>query len=96
MQHVRENLSFIFTCHRRYCSLWNLAYCEFQSNSYNFYSLCYIIKDHCDIFAKEIHIADLFLFCIESLISNYADDNSPFSCENDDTVILNLTKESKF
>ena len=43
-----------------------------------------------------IDIADLFLFCIESLISNYVDDNSPFSCENDnDSVILNFTKDSK-
>ena len=30
------------------------------------------------------------------LANNYADDNSPFSCENDnDSVILNLTKDSK-
>ena len=43
-----------------------------------------------------IDIADLFLFCTESLISNYADDNSPFLCENDnDSVLLNLTKDSK-
>ena len=35
-----------------------------------------------------IDIADLFLFSIESIISNYADDNNPFLCANDDNTVI--------
>ena len=42
-----------------------------------------------------IDIADLFLFSIESIISNYADDNNPFLCANDDnTMIEKLTHDA--
>ena len=30
-----------------------------------------------------IYLCDYFIFCIDSNISNYADDNSPFSCDKD-------------
>ena len=43
-----------------------------------------------------IYMADLFLLTIESIICSFADDNSPFSCSNDDnTVIQNLVKDSQ-
>ena len=38
----------------------------------------------------------MFLFCIDSDISNYADDNSPFSCNKDiESVIAQLTMDCK-
>ena len=41
-----------------------------------------------------IENSDLFLLEIESDIRNYANDNSPFSCENDiESVIANLTND---
>ena len=43
-----------------------------------------------------IYIADLFLVTIESIICSFADDNSPFSCSNDDnTVIQNLVLDTQ-
>ena len=43
-----------------------------------------------------IYLADLFLFCNETNIANYADDNSPFSCCNDiESVISQLQKDSE-
>ena len=42
-----------------------------------------------------IDMADLFLIVIESIISNYADDNNPFLCANDDnTVMEKLTHDA--
>ena len=43
-----------------------------------------------------IYLNDLFIFCKDSDITNYVDDNSPFSC-NEDTegVILQLENDSK-
>ena len=42
-----------------------------------------------------IYMAGLFLLSIESIISNFADDNSPFLCSSDDdTVIQKLTNDS--
>ena len=35
-----------------------------------------------------IYIADLFLLAIESTISNYADDNNPFLCANDNNTVM--------
>ena len=43
-----------------------------------------------------IYLSDLFLFFDNSHIVNYADDNSPFSCNADiDSVISKLTNDSK-
>ena len=43
-----------------------------------------------------IYLIDLFLLCEESDIANYADDNSPFSCEmNIDSVLLQLESDCK-
>ena len=43
-----------------------------------------------------IYLADLFLFCNETNIANYADDNSPFSCCKDiESVINQLQNDSK-
>ena len=43
-----------------------------------------------------IYLSDLFLFCENSNIDNYADDNTPFSCSTDiDSVISKLTNDSK-
>ena len=43
-----------------------------------------------------IYLSDLFLFTVDSNIANYADDNSPYSCENDiESVIVQLEKDSK-
>ena len=43
-----------------------------------------------------IYLSDLFMFCKGSDIANYADDNSPFSCNEDiESVILQLEKYSK-
>ena len=42
-----------------------------------------------------IYLSDLFMFCKDSDIANYADDNSPFSCNKDiESVILQLEKDS--
>ena len=35
-------------------------------------------------------MADLFLITIESIISNYADDNNPFLCANDDNTVMEI------
>ena len=37
-----------------------------------------------------IDMADLFLITIESIISNYADDNNPFLCANDDNTVMEI------
>ena len=43
-----------------------------------------------------IYLSDLFLFCENSDIANYADDNSPFTCKADVTsVIAQLEYDSK-
>ena len=43
-----------------------------------------------------IYLMDLFIFCENSDISNYADDNSPFSCNSStESVILQLVNDSK-
>ena len=43
-----------------------------------------------------IDMADLFLFSIESIISNYADDNNPFLCAKDDTTVIEkLTSDAQ-
>ena len=43
-----------------------------------------------------IDLIDLFLFCIESFMANYADDNSPFVCDDDYlSVNAKLTKDSE-
>ena len=43
-----------------------------------------------------IYLCDLFMFCKNSAIANYADDNSPFSCNADvESVIEQLTTDSK-
>ena len=43
-----------------------------------------------------IYLSDFFMFCKDSDIANYADDNSPFSCnENIESVILQLENDSK-
>ena len=43
-----------------------------------------------------IAIADLFYFCNDSSIVNYADDNTPYACEKDiSSVILRLKDDSK-
>ena len=43
-----------------------------------------------------IYLGDFFMFCKESDITNYADDNSPFSCNEDiESVILKLENDSK-
>ena len=40
-------------------------------------------------------MADLFLLCLESIVGNYADDNSPFACECDDeSVLMKLTNDT--
>ena len=40
--------------------------------------------------------SDLFMFCENSNIVNYADDNSPFSCNTDiESVLSKLTIDSK-
>ena len=42
-----------------------------------------------------IFLADLFLFCIDNYIANFADDNSPYSCCTDiDSVIERLQNDS--
>ena len=41
-------------------------------------------------------MADLFLLSIESIISNYADDNNPFMCTRDDTTVIEkLTSDAQ-
>ena len=43
-----------------------------------------------------IYLSDLFLFFDNSDIVNYADDNSPFSCNADiDSVISKLTNSTR-
>ena len=43
-----------------------------------------------------IYLSDLFLFTVDSNIANYADDNSPYSCEDDiKSVIVQLERDSK-
>ena len=43
-----------------------------------------------------IYLGDFFMFCKESDIANYVDDNSPFSCNEDiKYVILKLENDSK-
>ena len=43
------------------------------------------------------YVLDLFMFCGDSDISNYADDNSPFSCNSStEAVILQLLNDYKF
>ena len=43
-----------------------------------------------------IYLSDLYMFCKDSDIANYDDDNSPFSCNKDiESVILQLEKDSK-
>ena len=43
-----------------------------------------------------IYLSDLFILCSDSNIINYADDNSPFSCNDDiESVIAQLTIDSK-
>ena len=43
-----------------------------------------------------IYLSDLFLFCQDINIANYADDNSPYSCNNDiESVISQLQMDSK-
>ena len=43
-----------------------------------------------------IYLSDLFLFFENSNIVNYADDNSPFACETDNSSVLKqLDKDSK-
>ena len=43
-----------------------------------------------------IYLNDLFMFCEKSTLANYADDNSPYSCNNDiDAVISQLENDSK-
>ena len=43
-----------------------------------------------------IYLCDLFMFCENSDIANYADDNSPFCCEKSiESVILQLENDSK-
>ena len=43
-----------------------------------------------------IYLNDLFMFCEKSNLANYADDNSPYSCNNDiEAVISQLESDSK-
>ena len=43
-----------------------------------------------------IYLLDLFFFMLSSDIANYADDNSPYSCEiNTDAVVLQLENDAK-
>ena len=43
-----------------------------------------------------IYLSDLFLFTSDSSIANYADDNSPYACENDiESVLSKLEKDSQ-
>ena len=43
-----------------------------------------------------IYLSDLFISCNDSNIINYADDNSPFSCnDNIESVITQITIDSK-
>ena len=43
-----------------------------------------------------IYLNDLFLFCKNSNVANYADDNSPFTCNSDiENVILQLESDTK-
>ena len=43
-----------------------------------------------------VYLSDLFMFCENSNIANYADDNSPFSCNTDIvSVISQLENYSK-
>ena len=43
-----------------------------------------------------IYLSDLFVLCKGSDITNYVDDNSPFSCNEDiGAVILQLENDSK-
>ena len=43
-----------------------------------------------------IYLNDLFLFCENSNIANYADDNSPYTCKDDtETVISQLESDTK-
>ena len=47
-------------------------------------------------FLFNIYLSDLFMFCENSNIVNYADDNSPFSCNADiESVLSKLTNDSK-
>ena len=43
-----------------------------------------------------IYLNDIFLFCKDSNLANYADDNSPFTCKDDiENVILKLESDTK-